>query len=77
MQISVPFFKAALLPVSLTSTIATCKLSIKTFTLTELEKAADCFSSDKILGEGGFGHMCHGAMEDGSEAAIKLLRRED
>lgn len=68
---------ATLRPVSLTSTIATCKLSIKTFTLTELEKATDCFGSDKILGERGFGHVYHGTMEDGSEAAIKLLIRED
>ncbi|KAJ8616847.1 hypothetical protein MRB53_036219 [Persea americana] len=68
---------ATLRPVSLTSTIATCKLSIKTFTLTELEKATDCFGSDKILGEGGFGRVYHGTMEDGSESAIKLLIRED
>lgn len=57
--------------------MATCVLSVKTFTIAELEKATDKFSRDKILGEGGFGRVYHGAMEDGSEAAVKLLSRED
>lgn len=67
---------ASSMPLSLTSTMA-CMLSVKTFTLAELEKATDKFSSDRILGEGGFGRVYHGIMEDGSEAAVKLLRRED
>lgn len=63
--------------ISLTSTMATCVLSVKTFSLAELEKATDNFSFHKILGEGGFGRVYHGAMEDGSEAAVKLLTRVD
>ncbi|XP_058094950.1 receptor-like serine/threonine-protein kinase ALE2 isoform X2 [Magnolia sinica] len=62
---------------SLSSTMATCILSVKTFSLAELEKATDKFSSKKILGEGGFGRVYHGEMEDGSEVAVKLLTRED
>ncbi|KAL5990292.1 Receptor-like serine/threonine-protein kinase ale2 [Asimina triloba] len=63
--------------VSLTSTMATCILSVKTFSLVELEKATDKFSSTKILGEGGFGRVYHGHLEDRSEVAVKLLTRED
>ncbi|XP_010264790.1 PREDICTED: receptor-like serine/threonine-protein kinase ALE2 isoform X2 [Nelumbo nucifera] len=63
--------------VSLVSTIDPCVLSAKTFTLAELEKATEKFSSKKILGEGGFGRVYHGIMEDGTEVAVKLLTRDD
>lgn len=59
------------------STMFTCPPSIKTFTLSELEKATGGFCSKKVLGEGGFGRVYHGIMEDGSEVAVKLLTRED
>ncbi|XP_077227258.1 receptor-like serine/threonine-protein kinase ALE2 [Tasmannia lanceolata] len=62
--------------VSLVSTMATCMPSVKTFSLAEIEKATDKFSSKKILGEGGFGRVYHGTMEDGSQVAVKLLTRE-
>ncbi|GAV74161.1 Pkinase_Tyr domain-containing protein [Cephalotus follicularis] len=63
--------------VSLTSTMAACILSVKTFVLAEVEKATDNFSSKKILGEGGFGRVYRGTMEDGSEVAVKLLTRDN
>ncbi|XP_010263973.1 PREDICTED: receptor-like serine/threonine-protein kinase ALE2 isoform X3 [Nelumbo nucifera] len=63
--------------VSLVSTMGPCILSVKTFTLAELEKATEKFSSKKILGEGGFGRVYHGIMEDGTEVAVKLLIRDD
>ncbi|XWS36514.1 hypothetical protein CRYUN_Cryun20dG0091200 [Craigia yunnanensis] len=62
---------------SLMSTMATCALSVKTFALVEIEKATDKFSSKKILGEGGFGRVYCGVMEDGSEVAVKLLTRDN
>lgn len=52
-------------------------LSVKTFSLSELEKATDKFSSKRILGEGGFGRVYRGLMEDGVEAAVKLLTRDN
>ncbi|KAH0857107.1 hypothetical protein HID58_085368 [Brassica napus] len=55
---------------SLTSLMATCALSVKTFTLSELEKATDKFSAKRVLGEGGFGRVYQGSMEDGTEIAI-------
>lgn len=61
---------------SLMSTMATCALSVRTFSVVELEKATDKFSSKGILGEGGFGRVYRGVMEDGSEVAVKLLTRD-
>ncbi|KAF8090323.1 hypothetical protein N665_0479s0026 [Sinapis alba] len=62
---------------SLISSMATCALSVKTFTLSELEKATDKFSAKRVLGEGGFGRVYHGSMEDGTEIAVKLLTRDN
>jgi len=59
------------------SNMATCMLSVKTFTFAELEKATDKFSSKRILGEGGFGRVFDGSMEDGTEVAVKLLTRNN
>uniref|UniRef100_A0A7N2RB64 Protein kinase domain-containing protein n=1 Tax=Quercus lobata TaxID=97700 RepID=A0A7N2RB64_QUELO len=63
--------------VSLMSTMATCVLSAKTFALAELEKATNKFSSKRILGEGGFGRVYCGIMEDETEVAVKLLTRDN
>lgn len=62
---------------SFVSNMATCPPSVRTFSVTELEKATDKFSSNKILGKGGFGLVYYGVMEDGIEVAVKLLTRED
>ncbi|PNT69428.1 hypothetical protein BRADI_3g55237v3 [Brachypodium distachyon] len=62
---------------SMLSTVATCAASVKTFSLAQLEKATDGFNSRRILGQGGFGCVYHGTMDDGNEIAVKLLTRED
>ncbi|KAG5386912.1 hypothetical protein IGI04_038382 [Brassica rapa subsp. trilocularis] len=62
---------------SLMSCMAMCALSVKTFTLSELEKATDKFSAKRVLGEGGFGRVYQGSMEDGAEVAVKLLTRDN
>ncbi|KAL6633312.1 hypothetical protein ACP70R_025983 [Stipagrostis hirtigluma subsp. patula] len=62
---------------SMLSTVATCTTSVKTFSLAQLQKATDGFNSKRVLGQGGFGRVYHGTMEDGSEIAVKLLTRED
>ena len=53
--------------------MATYVLSAKTFTVAELEKATDKFSSKRIMGEGGFGRVYCGIMEDEIEVTVKLL----
>ncbi|XP_066322904.1 receptor-like serine/threonine-protein kinase ALE2 isoform X2 [Miscanthus floridulus] len=62
---------------SVFSTMATCTTSVKTFSLAQLQKATDGFDSKKVLGQGGFGRVYHGTIEDGNEIAVKLLTRED
>ncbi|KAL9318234.1 hypothetical protein ACSQ67_014751 [Phaseolus vulgaris] len=62
---------------SLVSTIAASILSVKTFSFSELEKATDRFSSQRVLGEGGFGRVYSGTLDDGNEVAVKLLKRDD
>ncbi|KAL8055309.1 hypothetical protein ABFX02_04G048000 [Erythranthe guttata] len=60
---------------SLVSTMPASVLSVKTFSLAELEKATEKFSGKKLLGEGGFGRVYHGIMQDGTEVAVKLLTK--
>ncbi|GMH25908.1 hypothetical protein Nepgr_027751 [Nepenthes gracilis] len=60
---------------SLFSSTQTRALSIRTFSLIELEKATETFSLKRVLGEGGFGRVYRGSMEDGTEVAVKLLTR--
>ncbi|KAA8543434.1 hypothetical protein F0562_021071 [Nyssa sinensis] len=68
---------ASLPSVSCISTMPTSILSVKAFALAELDKATEKFSSRKFLGEGGFGRVYHGIMEDGTEVAVKLLTRNN
>ncbi|PSR89722.1 Receptor-like serine/threonine-protein kinase [Actinidia chinensis var. chinensis] len=63
--------------VSLMSTMPTSVLSVKTFALAELEKATDKFCLKRVLGEGGFGRVYLGILEDRTEVAVKLLTRDN
>ncbi|KAL0419693.1 UNVERIFIED_CONTAM: Receptor-like serine/threonine-protein kinase ALE2 [Sesamum radiatum] len=62
---------------SIISAMPASVLSVKTFSLVELEKATEKFSPKKVLGEGGFGRVYHGIMQDGTEVAVKLLTRDN
>ncbi|XP_030449591.1 proline-rich receptor-like protein kinase PERK9 [Syzygium oleosum] len=44
------------------------------FTYEELVKATDCFLSQNLLGEGGFGAVYKGFLPDGREIAVKQLK---
>ncbi|CAN6228784.1 unnamed protein product [Urochloa humidicola] len=61
---------------SFASTIGTCPSTVKTFTIAELEKATENFNFGKIIGEGGYGRVYRGIIEDGVEVAVKLLTRK-
>ncbi|XP_016512694.2 receptor-like serine/threonine-protein kinase ALE2 [Nicotiana tabacum] len=63
--------------VSLISAMPASILSVKTFTLAELEKATDKFSFKRVLGEGGFGRVYHGILEDRTEVAVKVLTKDN
>lgn len=62
---------------SFVSPMPTSILSVKTFSFESLEKATERFSSKRVLGEGGFGRVYHGILEDGTEVAVKLLTKEN
>ncbi|XP_050225380.1 LEAF RUST 10 DISEASE-RESISTANCE LOCUS RECEPTOR-LIKE PROTEIN KINASE-like 1.1 isoform X2 [Mercurialis annua] len=48
-------------------------LRIPIFPYSELEEATDNFASEKELGEGGYGTVYYGKLQDGREVAIKRL----
>ncbi|XP_047308346.1 receptor-like serine/threonine-protein kinase ALE2 [Impatiens glandulifera] len=51
--------------------------SAKGFSLIDIERATDNFNSSRVLGEGGFGKVYSGVLEDGSKVAVKVLKRDD
>ncbi|KAL4652543.1 hypothetical protein ACB092_01G241000 [Castanea dentata] len=51
--------------------------SAKTFSMSDIEKATDNFDVSRILGEGGFGLVYSGVLEDGTNVAVKVLKRDD
>ena len=62
---------------SFRSNLAACTGSAKTFSMNDIEKATDNFHDSRILGEGGFGRVYHGILEDRTKVAVKVLKRED
>uniref|UniRef100_J3LXY0 non-specific serine/threonine protein kinase n=1 Tax=Oryza brachyantha TaxID=4533 RepID=J3LXY0_ORYBR len=43
------------------------------YTLKELEDATAMFADEKVIGEGGYGIVYHGVLEDGTQVAVKNL----
>ncbi|KAL9224254.1 hypothetical protein vseg_000311 [Gypsophila vaccaria] len=64
-------------PLSLGSSLATYTGSAKTFSGSEIEKATDNFNPSRILGEGGFGLVYSGVLDDDTKIAVKVLKRDD
>ncbi|KAL6226691.1 hypothetical protein ACLB2K_000652 [Fragaria x ananassa] len=59
------------------SSIATYTGSANTFSASDIAKATDNFDPSRILGEGGFGLVYSGDLEDGTKVAVKVLKRDD
>lgn len=49
----------------------------KTFTLSDIERVTNNFDPSRVLGEGGFGLVYSGTLDDGREVAVKILKRDD
>ncbi|CAK9140533.1 unnamed protein product, partial [Ilex paraguariensis] len=62
---------------SFESSFATYTGSAKTFSSNDIERATDNFNASRILGEGGFGRVYSGVLEDGTKVAVKVLKRDD
>lgn len=63
--------------ISFVSSMATYSGTARTFTIAELERATDNFSLENVVGEGGFGRVYQGVLDDGCEVAVKVLTRDD
>lgn len=59
------------------SSIAPYTGSAKTFSTSDIERATNNFDATRILGEGGFGRVYSGILEDGTKVAVKVLKRDD
>ncbi|CAI9263495.1 unnamed protein product [Lactuca saligna] len=62
---------------SFSSSLAAYTGTAKIYSLSEMERATDTFDSSRILGEGGFGIVYSGVLEDGRKVAVKVLKRDD
>ncbi|XP_028751616.1 receptor-like serine/threonine-protein kinase ALE2 [Neltuma alba] len=62
---------------SFRSSIAAYKGSAKNFSMSDIERATNKFHTSRILGEGGFGRVYSGTLDDGTKVAVKVLKRED
>ncbi|KAD4889352.1 hypothetical protein E3N88_21425 [Mikania micrantha] len=62
---------------SLSSSLVAYAGTAKIYSLREIERATCNFDSSKILGEGGFGVVYSGVLEDDRKVAVKVLKRDD
>ncbi|KAE8699430.1 Kinase superfamily protein isoform 3 [Hibiscus syriacus] len=49
----------------------------KNFTLNDIERATNSFDDSRVIGEGGFGIVYRGSLDDGAAVAVKVLKRKD
>ncbi|CAL1357580.1 unnamed protein product [Linum trigynum] len=59
------------------SSIAPYMGSAKTFSASDIERATHNFDDSRTLGEGGFGRVYSGVLDDGTQVAVKVLKRDD
>ncbi|KAF6148802.1 hypothetical protein GIB67_038135 [Kingdonia uniflora] len=59
------------------SSITTYTGTARTFTADEIVRYTDNFNDSRILGEGGFGRVYKAILDDGTEVAAKVLKRDD
>ncbi|CAI8611060.1 unnamed protein product [Vicia faba] len=62
---------------SFESGMAAYNVSVKTFSMNDIERATDTFDSSRILGEGGFGLVYGGVLGNGTKVAVKVLKKRE
>ncbi|KAL9254371.1 Receptor-like serine/threonine-protein kinase ALE2-like protein [Drosera capensis] len=62
---------------SLHSSLLTFGGSAKIFSLGELDRATNGFDNSSVVGEGGFGVVYGGVLDDSQKVAVKVLKRGD
>lgn len=62
---------------SFSSSILAYTGTAKIFSLTDMQRATNTFDALRIIGEGGFGLVYSGTLDDGREVAVKVLKRDD
>lgn len=63
--------------VSFSSSLMAFTGTAKVFSIEDIGRATDNFDSSRILGEGGFGLVYGGTLDDGRKVAVKVLKRDD
>ncbi|XP_027126203.1 receptor-like serine/threonine-protein kinase ALE2 [Coffea eugenioides] len=49
----------------------------KIFSMTDIGRATENFHASRVIGEGGFGIVYSGILDDGRKVAVKVLKRDD
>ncbi|XP_016491079.1 receptor-like serine/threonine-protein kinase ALE2 [Nicotiana tabacum] len=62
---------------SFSSSILAYTGTAKVFSTNDIERATNNFNTSRVLGEGGFGLVYSGILDDGREVAVKVLKRDD
>ncbi|GMQ08337.1 hypothetical protein CsSME_00052111 [Camellia sinensis var. sinensis] len=62
---------------SFSSSVLAYTGTAKIFSLNDIERATNNFDASRILGEGGFGLVYSGILDDGRKVAVKVLKRDD
>lgn len=62
---------------SFSSSILAYTGTAKVFSLIDIEKATNNFDTSRIIGEGGFGIVYSGILDDATKVAVKVLKRDD
>lgn len=62
---------------SFSSSLLACTGTARVFSIDDISRATDNFNTSRIVGEGGFGLVYGGVLDDGREVAVKVLKRDD
>ncbi|KAK6124738.1 hypothetical protein DH2020_041521 [Rehmannia glutinosa] len=62
---------------SFSSSLLACTGAAKVFSIEDIERTTDNFNTSRVLGEGGFGLVYGGILDDGRKVAVKVLKRDD